>query len=439
MKRLADMLDAPPLTAYTYSYPHKTAHRPLDPPVALRDLWSAEDRRSLFLYLHVPFCPRRCGYCNLFSLALPQEPLVRRWLDAVERHAERVCLALDGAQFAQIAIGGGTPTLLDLPDLDRLLRVAERIREDAAGKVPVSVEVSPSTVSKEKLMRLKQFGATRLSIGVQTFDPKEASLLDRPQSAELLDRALQTIREVNFPVLNIDLMYGLPGQTLDSWRRSILAVLSWRPEEIFLYPLYTRPLTRLASHSQQQEDWRGSAYREARDSLLDEGYAQASMRMFRASHAPQQDSPLYRCQDDGMVGIGCGARSYTRTLHYSTPYAVSPRNVADLIEQYAVRTTESFDWADYGFRLDAEDQKRRYALLSLLEHDGLAVTAYAARFGSHPLTDLPELQPLVELGLVNVSSDIFRLTERGMEQSDAIGPWLYSNKVRRLMEAYSPC
>jgi oxygen-independent coproporphyrinogen III oxidase len=83
MKRLAELLDGPLMAAYTYCYPHKTAHRPLNPTVALHDVWSAEDRRALFLYLHVPFCPHRCGYCNLFSLARPEKQLVNRWLDAI--------------------------------------------------------------------------------------------------------------------------------------------------------------------------------------------------------------------------------------------------------------------------------------------------------------------------------------------------------------------
>jgi oxygen-independent coproporphyrinogen-3 oxidase len=320
-----------------------------------------------------------------------------------------------------------------------LLHIAEKLRGCVAEKIPYSVEVSPSTVSEEKLRLLRQFGVTRISIGVQTFAPQETAFLDRPQSPEIVARALQSIRNINFSVLNIDLMYGLPGQTRESWRNSLHSALTWRPEEIFLYPLYVRPLTGLAEHPEEHEGTPVEAYREGRDLLLAAGYTQISMRMFRLSAAAPQDYPPYCCQEDGMVGIGCGARSYTRNLHYSTPYAVTARNVANLIDQYSSCTAESFDWADFGFYLDSEDQRRRYVLLSLLEHEGLTVPDYLARFDSHPLTDLPELILLTQHGLMNASSDCLRLTANGLERSDAIGPWLYSDKVRQLLEEYSPC
>jgi oxygen-independent coproporphyrinogen-3 oxidase len=439
MKGLAEVLEGPSLVAYTYSYPHKMAHRPLERALSLRELWAAEDRRALFLYLHVPFCTHRCAYCNLFSLSRAEEGQVRRYLDAVERQAERVRMAIDGARFARMAIGGGTPTLLDLPDLERLLAVAGLFLGASARGIPASVEVSPATAADEKLARLRQFGVSRLSIGVQTFDAQEAAALGRPQPRGLVEQSLRAVREAGFRTLNVDLMYGIPGQTLASWRQSLHAALAWRPEEIYLYPLYVRPMTGLAGRPAQHEDRRIAAYRVGRELLLGEGYTQHSMRMFRAPHAPPENGPLYRCQEDGMVGLGCGARSYTRTLHYSTPYAVGAERVGEIIERFSARTAESFDWADYGFRLDSEDQRRRYVLLGLLEHEGLDATAYAARFASDPLIDLPQLDALARNGLIDVTADRLRLTEFGFERSDAIGPWLYSHKVRQLTEAYPLC
>jgi hypothetical protein len=141
------------------------------------------------------------------------------------------------------------------------------------------------------------------------------------------------------------------------------------------------------------------------------------------------------------MNVGCIATftPYTRTLHYSTPYAVGAERVGEIIERFSARTAESFDWADYGFRLDSEDQRRRYVLLGLLEHEGLDATAYAARFASDPWIDIPQLGALAQHGLMDVASDRLRLTEFGLERSDAIGPWLYSHKVRQLTEAYPLC
>ena len=249
MIRLGEVLGEPSLATYTYSYPHKTAHRPLHRPARLRDLWATEDRSSLFLYLHVPFCENRCGYCNLFSLKGAESELISRYLDAIARQAERVREALCDAHFARLAVGGGTPTLLPPPELEQLLAVTARILGASAVTVPASVEVSPATAIPDKLIRMRQFGIGRLSIGVQTFDPDEAVRLGRPQSRELVEQALHEIRAVGFPVLNVDLMYDIPGQTAESWRKSLRAALAWRPEEIFLYPLYIRPMTSLATRA----------------------------------------------------------------------------------------------------------------------------------------------------------------------------------------------
>ena len=137
-----------------------------------------------------------------------------------------------------------------------------------------------------------------------------------------------------------------------------------------------------------------------------------------------------------MVGLGCGARSYTRAMHYSSDYAVGATGVRAILADYVARPAEAFGFADYGYALDGEDQRRRYVIQSLLHQDGLAPAAYRARFGRDPAQDLPELAELVERGLAARTGARLRLTERGLERSDTIGPWLYSAKVRRLMAAY---
>src|SRR3982751_3452141 len=107
-----------PYVSYSYAYPHKTAYRALEPAVALSELWSGERRDALFLYLHVPFCEMRCGFCNLFTTANPRESLVDQYLAALERQARGVARAIGPMKIARLAIGGGTPTFLDAAGLD---------------------------------------------------------------------------------------------------------------------------------------------------------------------------------------------------------------------------------------------------------------------------------------------------------------------------------
>ena len=130
--------------------------------------------------------------------------------------------------------------------------------------------------------------------------------------------------------------------------RSIRAALRFEPEEIFLYPLYVRPLTGLGTSDKEWDDIRLNCYRQGRDYLLSQGYTQTSMRMFQRNTeretrciASLHQEPIYCCQADGMVGLGCGARSYTDDLHYSNEYAVGGKGIREILQGY-IQTPEAF-------------------------------------------------------------------------------------------------
>ncbi|TCO53716.1 STM4012 family radical SAM protein [Actinocrispum wychmicini] len=417
-----------PYQGYVYAYPHKTAYRPLNPKPSLRDVWADEPRDALFHYVHVPFCEVRCGFCNLFTRTGAGPELVTRYLDAVERQAAAVWEQLDGrAKFAQAAIGGGTPTYLDARELERLLGLTRPV----TGQVPLSVETSPDTATPDRLAVLADHGTTRISIGVQTFDDTEARAAVRPQKRSTVDRALAAIRDLPFPVLNIDLIYGIAGQTERSWRASLDAALTWQPEELYLYPLYVRPLTGLSTRPTEDEwdEQRLRLYRLGRDHLLAAGYRQHSMRMFRRQDAPTLGGDEYSCQSDGMVGLGCGARSYTRRLHYSFDYAVAPTAVRGIIDDYVTRT--DFTRAEVGVTMTDDELRRRHVIQSLLQADGLEKSLYRKNFGGEP--SLPEL---ADRGWLVDTGDRLVLTAEGLAWSDAIGPALFSPAVRAAMAAY---
>ena len=137
-----------------------------------------------------------------------------------------------------------------------------------------------------------------------------------------------------------------------------------------------------------------------------------------------------------MVGLGCGARSYTDELHYSNEYAVGGKGIREILQGYIQTPEDSFDFVNYGFQLDAEDKRRRYILLSLLSHEGLSFSNYKTRFNTKALDDFPELSELFDLDLAIEDKGILQLTQLGVEYSDAIGEWLFSQKVRELMQRY---
>jgi oxygen-independent coproporphyrinogen-3 oxidase len=438
---LAQLLQGTPYVSYTYAYPHKTAYRRFPVPVPLADLWQHEKRDALFLYLHVPFCEMRCGFCNLFTTVDPSQRLTSGYLEALQRQAQHVHTAVEDVNIVRMAIGGGTPTFLETADLAHLFTIAREAFGAHPGSIPTSVETSPLTATPEKLRLLHDNGVDRISIGVQSFIEAETRAAGRPQKTVQVEQALDAIRRLNFPFLNIDLIYGLPGQTVESWLASLRMALRYHPEELYLYPLYVRPLTGLehtgVSLPMHEQDVRLACYRAARSLLLSEGYTQVSMRMFRAAHAPAETGPVYCVQDDGMLGLGCGARSYTRTHHYSNEYAVGAGTIRSILHTYATTPGEAFAFAHHGYVLNGEEQRRRYVLKSLLEAGGLSLPAYQQRFSSSLLTDLPILHDLFEFGLATIEHETMTLTPSGLERSDTIGPWLYSLSVQQLMKEYT--
>lgn len=424
---------ATPYQGYVYAYPHKTAYRPLDPRPSLRGVWAGERTDALFLYLHIPFCEMRCGFCNLFTRTGAPAELVAAYLDALERQALAVHDALPDARFATAAIGGGTPTYLEAGELSRLFDLTERVMGADLLRIPLGVETSPATATPDRLAVLVERGTTRISIGVQSFIDEEARAAVRPQRRTEVERALANIRASGVETLNIDLIYGIDGQTETTWLHSLDAALAWRPEELYLYPLYVRPLTGLGLRPREWDDQRLTLYRLGRDHLIAAGYEQVSMRMFRLPGGGAGTE--YCCQTDGMIGLGCGARSYTSRLHYSFEYAVGVRHVRTIIDDYVRLPQDEFAFANVGFALDDAERGRRHLIQSLLQAEGLDRVAYKERFHTDVLEDF-DLDGFADRGWVESSADTIVLTPEGLAHSDAIGPELFSPRVVELMDAY---
>jgi oxygen-independent coproporphyrinogen III oxidase len=472
---VAELLRSSPFVGYGYAYPHKTAYRPLPTPRSLAELWAGEDHSNLFLYVHVPFCGVRCGFCNLFTQKHPAAELPERFLDTLARQIEAVAAAVPEARFTRWAIGGGTPTLLDPAQLERVFGELERAWPngfdratsspgfdratsspgfdratsspgfdratsspgfDRAGfaSTPGSVETSPETCDDARLAVLEARGTARISIGVQSFFADELRALGRPQAVALAEQALDRIRRRRFATLNIDLIYGIAGQTPASFVAAIDRALSWAPEQLYLYPLYQRPLTGLGRHGRSWDDQRLACLRAGRDHLRAAGYRQVSLRMFEKpgdrGGGGDPSGPAYCCQADGMIGLGVGARSYTRALHYADDWAVGNAGIREIIAAWIERSPAELGQARYGIVLDGDEQRRRWLIQSLLQIDGLDRQAYRERFASEPDDDFAELAELVEHGLLIDAGPRLIPSDRGLEWADAIAPWLYSEPVR---------
>ncbi|OXM86745.1 STM4012 family radical SAM protein [Paenibacillus rigui] len=431
-----DNLISLPYRSYLYSYPHKTSYRQLERKLPLSELWSGELADTFFLYMHIPFCGARCGFCNLFTLPDKRADVHAEYVDALERQAVQWAPFIQNKPVARFAIGGGTPTLLEPVQLDRLFHIAQHVIGMDPDQASISVETSPETVTSERLAILKSRQVDRVSMGIQSFIASEAEAIYRPQKPQEVERALEQLKRYPFPILNLDLIYGLPGQTLASWLYSLDKALSYEPEEMFIYPLYTREHTIVKpEHIRQSgEDQRLTFYSAARERLLARGYTQYSMRRFAKAEAGSGKSLLpYGCQEEGMIGLGCGARSYTRSVHYSSRYSVGRSATASIIADYVAAA--DYTHAEYGIVLSMDDQQRRFILKALLHTEGLALHSYVERFTTPALADYPELNLLVQTELAVIEHEVLRLTEEGFMYSDAIGDWFISPDIRARMES----
>lgn len=444
-----------PYVQYMYSYPHKTAYRSLSG-VNLKEYGKRLEGKGHSLYLHIPFCQSKCGYCNLFSVTGQGKEDIDRYLDAVERQVlqYRELLTENETGFSDITIGGGTPLLLSEAQLERMFSILGHcILDDQSGKrnltgnichkpdiMPdIVIETAPNQTDRGKLQRLKDRGVTRVSMGIQSFSDKELSVLGRRHCGKKAREALELLKAFDFPCVNIDFIYGIPGQTADSLLRSLKEGLAFCPDEIFLYPLYVKHGAWMGENVKEgmvltpKEAF--FQYRQASLFLRGEGYRQDSMRRFVRQ---KRERPFSGCGFSSSLSLGCGGRSYLDNLHFCTPYAVTREGCLVQIRKFE----EDGDYTQirHGIFLSEEEMKRRYVIKHLLIYPGLPVKQYQARFKAAAEEDFPLLNRWEREGFLEYGKSggetFLALTDAGLGLSDYLGPQLISREVEEKMKEW---
>lgn len=445
-----------PYLQYMYSYPHKTAYRPLQG-VNLTDYGHRLRGPGHGLYLHVPFCQTKCGYCNLFSVTGAGEAEMEQYLDGVERQIRQYepILSSEKTSFADFTIGGGTPLLLTERQLDRMFSMVNRslrLEKD----LDIVIETAPNQTCREKLRFLQMAGVTRVSMGIQSFDAEELKTLRRGHSPGKAREALELLMSFGFACVNLDFIYGIPGQKTDSLLRSLKEAVAFGPQEIFLYPLYVKHGVSLEQEGMVPEPEKAyGQYRECSSFLRSEGFRQDSMRRFvrcgeqdsleRSVWCGERDSvgrsarcerrAFSECGFSTSLALGCGGRSYLGNLHFCTPYAITRQDCLRELETFT--TTKNFTEITHGIFLSEEEQKRRYVIRHLLIRPGVDEVQYRQRFGSGILDDFPVIMRWMKEDYVTRENDRYlTLTDEGMGLSDYLGPQLISENVRRKMDEW---
>lgn len=422
---------------YMYSYPHKTAYGPLRG-LYLQDFASRLSGPGHGLYLHIPFCQTKCGYCNLFSVTGQGEHRMNKYLDAVERQLEQYQRVLSPfhTEFSDFTIGGGTPLLLTEAQTDRVFHmVRSHLRLEGQGQIVI--ETAPNQTTLQKLRLLRQAGVTRISMGIQSFFDSELAALRRNHGAKKAEEALGLLMEFDFPCVNVDFIYGVPGQTVDTFLQSLKRALTFQPKELFLYPLYVKHgviLERdLNSGMVLNEDLAYKQYLEASALLIAEGYDQDSMRRF-VKRESLGERRFEECGFGTSLSLGCGGRSYLGNLHFSTPYAVDQDSCLALLGEF--ERTKDHTVISHGFLLSDDEVRRRYLIRHLLIRPGLDKSRYYSCFQSLAEQDYPVLKEWTALGYIEDGEDFLSLTREGMGLSDWLGPQLISSDVRSKMDEW---
>jgi oxygen-independent coproporphyrinogen III oxidase len=363
-------------------------------------------RSPLGLYLHVPFCSAICNYCN-FNRGLFDARLKARYVDALAVEIRR---AGRGEPADTIFFGGGTPSLLDPPDVGALIGAAREVF-DLAAEAEITLEANPETVTCATLEGFRAAGVNRLSLGVQSFRDEELRRLGRIHDADRARAAVALAREAGFSNVSCDLMMWLPGQSLPDWQQSVEALIGLGPEHASLYLLELYPNAPLredmarAGWSQAPDDDAAGMYEWALDRLEAAGYRQYEMsNVARPGRASRHNLKYWT--DGEWLGFGCGA--------HSTRDGVRWKNVAgtsDFIER--IRAGRH---AVVARRALTPRERLEEALITGLRLTaGLDLGEVGARYGVAVWDRYAErLQPALEAGLLGRDGRRLWLTRRGM-------------------------
>ena len=365
------------------------------------------------LYIHVPFCRRKCGYCSFISFAGREEDRAQYITALCHELRQR----LDGQRLTSIFFGGGTPSLLPLADIESILETVSRYA-DIAPDAEISLEANPGTIGAAYVTGLRSLGVNRLSLGVQSFDNKELAVIGRIHSTEQAKQAVDDARRAGFDNLNIDLIYGLPGQDLADWRRNLEQAIGLRPEHLSLYALSLEPECPMSLAigdgrlPDLDADLAADMYQSAEDSLAAAGY-----RHYEISNWAKSG---YECR-------------HNLVYWHNQPYLGAGAAAHSLLEGRRLANTDSLD--DYlrahaaggmlppvmDERITPELRLAESVILGLRLAEGVDIAMVNNDFD----TDIVELyrgpiEDMKDAGLLEQSEGNLRLTRRGRLLSNEV-------------------
>ena len=367
------------------------------------------EMKEIGVYIHIPFCKRKCLYCDFVSFANKQE-LQKDYIQALKKEIQN--WKNDAYKIKTIYIGGGTPSYIDSNYISEIINLV--------GNAPsITIELNPGTVTKEKLLVYKNAGINRLSIGLQSTNDNLLKQIGRIHNYNQFLETYNLARELGFNNINVDLMTGLPNQSIKDIKQSLEDICRLNPEHISVYSLIVEestPIQKLIDNGELElpdEETERQMYWYVKDYLELNGYKHYDISNF-AKPGFESEHNLDCWNQKEYIGFGAGAYSYLNKKRFG--------NISNL-EKY-IQNCNSNNFEKNVILEEAQDknqQMNEYMILGLRKIDGISIQKFEEKFNENPiLLFRKELQKLYEDKLLTIDGDIIKLSNKGLDLANIV-------------------
>ncbi len=393
------------------------------------------NKKRLGLYVHIPFCYTKCAYCDFYSMSGADEELMQRYVNALLLQMEDYSSACSEYQIDTVFLGGGTPTMLPVKTMYELIEGIYR-RFDVSKRAEFTMEANPATVSLHSLSKYRKLGVNRLSLGLQSANSDELSALSRIHNISDFETSYNAARRAGFENINVDVMYGIPLQTAESFSRTLDYVTALDPEHISVYGLKIEdgtPFGRMRdSLVLPDEDTEADMYFDCVTHLELKNYHHYEISNFaKGGFECRHNLKYWDC--DEYLGLGCAAHSYFANTRFSmkrelglfidameanlTGGDMLTREGA-LLDIDRLKTAQPVDELYY---VSKEERIGEYIMLRLRLSDGVSSSMFRNRFGMNfDALYGRKLKIYIDNGFMTYDGDRYALTPKGMYVSNYI-------------------
>ncbi len=366
--------------------------------------------KEIGVYIHIPFCIKKCDYCDFISYS-DKNNFIEPYIENLKKEITNT-LKKEKYGIKTIYIGGGTPSSIDSKYIVKILTTIQNSNVNF-NPSEITIEVNPGTVTEQKLLDYKKAGITRLSIGLQETDNLLLKQIGRIHTYEQFIETYNLARKIGFKNINVDLMIGLPNQTIENIKKSLEKIIKLNPEHISVYSLILEEGTKLYEKYKEgkielpSEELERNMYWYVKNTLENNDYIHYEISNF-AKKGYESKHNLDCWNQKEYIGFGIAAHSYLNGVRYSNEL----NDAKDFLNSIKQVTNEV---------QTQEDMQKEYMLLGLRKIDGVSIQAFKNKFGENPIfLYRNELNKLVKQDLLIIDGDIIKLTNKGLDLANIV-------------------